>query len=130
MFDDRPDELREPGNESVSADDREARLRRRRYARPDVDIYSTPAEMVVLADMPGVQKSDVDVTIEHDDLVVEGRVAGRAERESALPWGYHRRFRLKTAFDRGGIQASLQSGVLRVVLPKASSERPQRVAVG
>lgn len=130
MASDRRDELRDSNEESISSDEREARLRRRRYARPDVDIFSTPSEMVVLADMPGVLKSDVEVTVQHDDLVVEGPVAGRAERESALPWGYHRRFHLKTAFDRGGIQASLQGGVLRVVLPKASSERPQKVTVG
>jgi len=109
--------------------ERDARVRRRNYGRPAVDIYSTDVEMVVLADMPGVQKSDLDVTLEKDELVIEGRVAGREESESALPWGYHRRFRLRTNFDRDRIRAGIRGGVLRVVLPKAVGERSQQVPV-
>ncbi len=124
------DDLRERRDPRAGlGDERDARIRRRNYTRPAVDIYSTDVEMVVLADMPGVQKSDLDVTLEKDDLVIEGRVAGREESESALPWGYHRRFRLRTSFDRERIRAGIRGGVLRVVLPKAAGERPQKVPV-
>ena len=124
------DDLRDKQDPRTSlGDERNARVRRRNYARPAVDIYSTDIEMVVLADMPGVQKSDLDVTLEKDELVIEGRVAGREEAESALPWGYHRRFRLRTNFDRDRIRAGIRGGVLRVVLPKAVGERPQKVPV-
>ncbi len=124
------DELRDERDSRASLrEEREARFRRRNYARPAVDIYATDAEMVVLADMPGVQKGDLDITLDKDELVIEAVVAGREAAESALPWGYHRRFRLRTAFDRNRIRAGLRGGILRVVLPKAGGERPQKVAI-
>jgi len=124
------DELRDtPGPGPPASEDREARARRRHYARPAVDIYSTESEMVVLADMPGVRKADLEITVERDELAIEGKIAGRREAESALPWGYHRRFKLRTAFDRERINASLREGILRVTLPKAATEQPRKIAV-
>ncbi|UCC48404.1 MAG: Hsp20/alpha crystallin family protein [Gemmatimonadota bacterium] len=124
------DELRDvPGAGPSAGEDREARARRRHYARPAVDIYSTESEMVVLADMPGVRKGDLEITLERDELTIEGKIAGRREAESTLPWGYHRRFKLRTAFDRERIQASLEEGILRVTLPKAATEQARKIAV-
>jgi len=123
------DELREAQQSTATREEREARARRRRYVRPLVDIYSTGSEMVVLADLPGVQKGAVDVTVERDELVIEAKAADRAEQESTLPWGYYRRFRLKTAFDRERIAAALENGILRVTLPKAASEQTRKVSV-
>jgi len=124
------DELRDSRDSRASVgEEREARIKRKNYARPAVDIYATDSEMVVLADMPGVQKGDLEITLEKDELIIQGKVAGRAAAESTLPWGYHRRFRLRTDFDRNRIKAGLRGGVLRVVLPKAASEQAQKVAV-
>ena len=123
------DELREAQQSEATREAREVRARRRRYVRPPVDIYSTESEMVVLADMPGVQKSDLEVTVERDELVIEARAAGRAEQESTLPWGYYRRFKLKTAFDRERISAALENGIVRITLPKAASEQTRKVKV-
>ncbi|UCC73137.1 MAG: Hsp20/alpha crystallin family protein [Gemmatimonadota bacterium] len=123
------DELREAQQSEPTREEREARARRHRYTRPAVDIYSTDTEMVVLADMPGVRKSDLEITLDRDELVIEAKAAGRAEDESSLPWGYYRRFKLKTAFDREGITASLEGGICRISLPKAASEQTRKVKV-
>jgi HSP20 family protein len=128
-IDDRAiDDLGEPG--LGAADERHRdRGRRRNYVRPPVDIYATDTEIVVLADVPGVRRGDVEVTLERDELIVEARAAGREEEESPLPWGYYRRFRLRTPFERERIRARLKGGVLQITLPKAVSAGPQRVAV-
>ncbi|UCC82369.1 MAG: Hsp20/alpha crystallin family protein [Gemmatimonadota bacterium] len=123
------DELREAQQSEATREVREARARRRRYVRPPVDIYSTASEMVVVADMPGVQKGDLDITVERDELVIEAKAARRAAEESTLPWGYYRRFRLKTAFDRERISAGLEDGIVRITLPKAASEQARKVEV-
>lgn len=124
------DELRDVQDSRASLKgEREARLRRRRYSRPNVDIYSTESEMVVLADMPGVTKADLEVALEEDDLVIEGPVRGRSEQESALPWGYYRRFKLRTPFDRSRIRAGIRGGVLRISLPKAFGQQKEQVPV-
>lgn len=125
------DELSDAQNaaHSSAGEDREARIRRRRYVRPAVDIYSTGSEMVVLADMPGVKKGDLEIIVDGDELVIEGSVAGREREESALPWGYHRRFKLRTAFDRDGIRAELEGGILRITLPKVAGGRARKVEI-
>jgi HSP20 family protein len=124
------DELRDLGGPGSPSDaERETRLRRRHYARPAVDIYSTDTEMVVLADLPGVRKSELAITLERDELVIEGRITGREEEESSLPWGYHRRFKLRSAFERDRIRGHIDGGVLEVRLPKSSGEQPRKVAL-
>lgn len=125
----RSDELHDTPGAGDSAQERETRTRRSRYVRPDVDVYSTETEMVVLADMPGVQKQDVEVSIQRDELVIEAPAAGRKEEESSLPWGYYRRFKLRTDFDRERIHGHLEEGILRITLPKAISERSRKVSV-
>ena len=124
------DELQDvEGGESTEGGERETHTRKRRYIRPAVDIYSTSDETVVLADMPGVHKTDLDVRVEGDDLLIEARAAGRMEEESALPWGYHRRFRLRSAFDRDRIAADYEDGILRVTLPKLSAEDTRKIEI-
>lgn len=104
--------------ETGSTGNREQRTRRLRYVRPTVDIHSTDSQVLVLADVPGVRKSELVVEVEGDYLAIEGRVAGRRERESALPWGYHRRFRLSPGIDRDRIKARLEDGIVRITLGK------------
>ncbi|NIR44062.1 MAG: Hsp20/alpha crystallin family protein [Gemmatimonadetes bacterium] len=123
------DELRDVESTVSPKEQRAEHFRRRNFVRPNVDIYSTESDMVVVGDLPGVHKSDLDITIERDDLVIEAPVAGRAEAESALPWGYYRRFRLRTNFDRDRISAHMEGGVLTVTLPKAASEKTRKVSV-
>ena len=123
------DELRDVEQNVSPKEEREASFRRRNFVRPAVDIYSTETDMVVLADLPGVSKSDIDITIDRDDLVIEVPVAGRADSESSLPWGYYRRFRLRTNFERDLINANLEGGILTVTLPKAASEQTKKVSV-
>ncbi len=124
------DELHDPQNdESSSGEDRASRVRRRRFVRPAVDIYSTESEMVVLADMPGAEKNAVDITVDGDDLVLEAEVVARKEAESSLPWGYHRRFKLRSDFDRNKISGSLESGVLQITLPRAARKKAKKVKI-
>lgn len=102
---------------------------------PAVDIFETPEELVLLADLPGVAPDGVDVHLEGDELTLEGRV-GRADYEGLKPvyveygvGGYYRRFTLGEAIDRAGIKAQLRHGVLALKLPKAERARARRIAV-
>lgn len=124
------DELRDTAHERPDAtEERQSRARRRNFERPAVDIYSTETEMVVLADMPGVQKPELDITLEGDELVIEGSIHERRRRESALPWGFYRRFKLRTPFDRERIRARLQDGILKISLPKPGGTQARKVSV-
>jgi HSP20 family protein len=114
---------------------REESTRPGAYFLPNVDIYETPEELVLLADMPGVGSEGVDVQLEGDELTIEGRV--KPEDYAGLKplyveygvGGFYRRFTLGEAIDRDGIRAQLRNGVLTLRLPKAERARARRIAV-
>ncbi len=101
---------------------------------PQLDLYETASAFILEADLPGVRKQDVSVTVEDGDLVLQGRRAATRSRTDAN-FHYHerhsgqfvRRLRLPTSVNPEQIRADFRNGVLRVTLPKLPRERnPQR----
>jgi len=99
---------------------------------PPVDIYETEKTYVLLADMPGVMPSGLEVVAERDELIVRGRV----ERPAAAPdyqefelEDYYRAFTLTEDLDTDGISATLRDGVLRVEIPKSPGVQPKKIPV-
>lgn len=92
---------------------------------PATDILETAHDVVVIADMPGVDERSVDITLEDNRLTIVGRTS--AEQPQGFERSYaeyesgdsKRVFTLSERIDRDGIQATVQQGVLRVRLPKA-----------
>jgi len=115
--------------------EREEGTRPGAYFTPLVDIYETPEELVLVADMPGVSREDVEVHLDGDMLTVEGR-ANADEYEGLKPvyveygvGGFYRRFTLGETIDRAGIKALVKNGVLTLHLPKAERARARRIEV-
>lgn len=104
------------------------------YIAPLVDVSETKDEFVLEADMPGVNKSGIEVLLEGNELTIVGRrpevatPASYVHRESS---GHHyrRAFVLDPGIDASKVQAEINQGVLRVHLPKAEQVKPRRVAV-
>ncbi|NLZ18407.1 MAG: Hsp20/alpha crystallin family protein [Desulfobulbaceae bacterium] len=104
------------------------------YYAPQVDIYETEQEVVVVADVPGVLPEGVDVSLEDNVLTIQGRRdveqhGGRMVLEEYEPGHYLRRFTVAETIDQERIEASLADGVLRVRLPKAAPAQPKKIAV-
>ena len=104
------------------------------YFTPAVDIYETADEVVLLADMPGVQPGDLDVDLNDDELTIVGRVgSGEDEGIELLSeyrvGNYYRNFRISDVVDRARISAALSDGVLTVVLPKAAKAVPRKIPI-
>ncbi len=103
---------------------------------PRVNVYSTPDESVLRAEVPGVAMQDLDITVEGDTLTVKGVRKPDCE---VPPERYYRcerghgRFgrsvRLPHRVDTGKVEATLRSGMLEVRLPKAPEEKPYSIAV-
>ena len=101
------------------------RTRARPAFVPRVDIFETDEAIELLADMPGVDETSVDVSLENRVLTVKGLV------EQSWPEGYElayaeyrvgdfeRTFTLSDLIDPGAIEATARDGVLRLHLPKA-----------
>jgi len=120
--------VREP--DTGAADNSDAGV----VARPRVDILETEHEVLLLADMPGVKPTDVDVRFENGELTIHGRrTPSNVGRRRVLweyePAHYHRAFRLAEDIAADRIEAELKNGVLAVHLPKAEAAKPRRIAV-
>jgi HSP20 family molecular chaperone IbpA len=104
--------------------------------RPPVDIHETADEIVLRADMPGVDRERLAVRVDGNNLLVEGSI-GIAPQDSMTALYadvratmYRRQFVLSNELDSGSIAASLQNGVLTLRLPKRAEHKPRRIPVG
>jgi HSP20 family protein len=102
---------------------------------PTADIYETQDALRVDLEMPGVDKSNVDVRIEDGVLTVEGRIdfskyQGLQPLYTEYNIGhYSRNFRLSTKIDQQKIGAEIKDGVLSLVLPKVKEAKPRTILV-
>lgn len=107
-----------------------------RFYVPTTDIFETADALTVVMEMPGVDRSKVDINVEHDVLSVDGRI-DFSKYEKLQPvyteynvGHYRRRFTLPSRIDQGRIQAEMKDGVLTLTLPRAEQAKPRRIEVG
>jgi len=103
------------------------------FLTPLVDIFETPEGLVVVADLPGVDKEGLNIQIEEDLLTIEGKVPPR-RKESLIvqefePANFFRQFELPEAINRNGIAAELKNGVLTLKLPKQEAVKPRQIPI-
>jgi HSP20 family protein len=101
---------------------------------PPVDVEETEDAWIVEAELPGVDKKDVDVQVRDSELTITGEIKER-ERKGIL----RRRTRRKGRFeyrvtlpgeaDSEGVDASLHDGVLTLRVPKSERTKPRRIDV-
>ena len=103
--------------------------------QPAADVFETDRAIVVRLELAGVAGGDVSVTIDGEVLRIRGvrkpRVDATAERlhQMEIASGpFERAIRIGVAFERDRVTASLEEGLLRVVLPKRSVG-PRRIGV-
>ena len=104
-----------------------------RYMQPPVDIYETSEGLVLLADLPGVAPSDLEIRLEDHTLTIQGKAqhmltSEPISREYELG-NFFRQFELSEQVDQGKIAARLQHGVLTLRLPRAEKPEPRQIAV-
>ncbi len=96
------------------------------WAKPQVDIYETADELVLLADLPGVQDDALQLEVERGLLTLEA-AAGSLEEPSV--YGFYRQFRISERIDAAAGTAALKDGVLTLKLPKSEAAKPKRIEV-
>ncbi len=119
----------------AEAPERIERTRAVRVYTPLVDIVETKDDILVSADMPGVDEKTVDINLEKNILSIYGTVdydGFEKYRPLYTEYGigdYQRSFTLSDEIDRERIQASVKNGVLKIVLPKAQAVKNRKIAV-
>ena len=102
----------------------EANTTRARQLALPVDIYEGADELLLLADLPGVEPDGLSVSFEASELRIEGR---RGQGDTAAV--YSRTFRVSEQVDPAGISAELNAGVLKLRLAKAAHTKPRKIEV-
>ncbi|HEY9757632.1 MAG TPA: Hsp20/alpha crystallin family protein [Oculatellaceae cyanobacterium] len=127
--------IAERKNQELTTTQAGEHTRNRRVFLPAADIYETQDTIVVLADMPGVCDSAIDITLEKNVLTIQGFTPPQAEAGLRLlycesPEGNYRRvFLLSEEVDRDGIQATVKNGVLKLILPKSAKAKARKITV-
>jgi HSP20 family protein len=139
----------DPFRDLVTLQDRMNRLFQETLARPQgqesieagqwapaVDIFEDADRIVLLADLPGIEQSAIELRVDDNVLVLRGE---RRQASEARPEGTHRAerphgtfvrsFGLPRNVDQGGIKATHRNGVLEVVLPKKQEARAKSIRV-
>lgn len=112
----------------------EGTSRRVEFVTPAVNIFETKDGYVVEAEMPGVTKDGLEVTLEGNELTIVGHrapdtTAGQVLFSECAKADFRRVFEMDPAIDSGRIAAKMNQGVLTLALPKSERVKPRKIAV-
>ena len=106
---------------------------------PRVDLREHDQEFVLVADLPGMQQEDINISVENNILTLQGQRTfehddqhgpnGYAHYRERAYGTFCRRFTLGAAVDAENITATYKAGVLEVHIPKTAAAQPKRIAV-
>jgi len=119
---------REPANVAPTVEPERA------WVVPAVDIHETSDGYVLRADMPGVTKQGLEVTLEDSELTLTGHRALDPVKADAIyreskPAEFRRTFQIDPSIDTSRISAQLEQGLLTLRLPKAERVKPRQITV-
>jgi len=104
------------------------------FVTPEVNIFETKDGYVLEAEMPGVNKEGLEITLEGTEITIVGH--RRHEPLSGTPLvrespaaDYRRVFELDPAIDTGNVSARMDQGVLTLTLPKSERVKPRKITV-
>jgi HSP20 family protein len=104
--------------------------------RPSVQIFESSEALELVAEVPGADESNTELTLENDELTLRALVPEATTGDGSKlvyaeyrPGDYERKFRLSEGIDRQRIEAKVKDGVLRVRLPKAEHAQTKKITV-
>ncbi len=105
------------------------------YYKAPADIFETDDALILVMEMPGVDKESLSVDIENDQLRIEGKIEltnyeGLEPVYTEYSVGHYKRgFRLSNRVNRDKISATLNDGLLTLTLPKVEELKPRKIAI-
>jgi len=106
-------------------------------ARPfDVDIYEDADNIVLKAEIPGMNKEDISISLTEDTITISGKKAEekKIERENYFKkeirtGSFSRSFTLPCAVDKEKVKATYKNGILEILLPKSEKAKEKEIKV-
>ncbi len=103
---------------------------------PSVDIYETEQELVLTAEVPGIEDKNIEIKIEDNTLTLKGERKFEKETEEESyhrierAYGsFYRSFSLPSHIDQDKVEAEHENGVLKITMPKKHEAKPRTVKV-
>ncbi len=103
---------------------------------PAVDIHENENNFIIHADLPGIDKENIEVSMENNTLTIKGKRNQFHEkkhkdyvRSERIMGRFYRRFTLPETADGENITAKTEKGVLEVTIPKKEIAKPRSIAV-
>jgi HSP20 family protein len=103
---------------------------------PPLNIFRKGDDLILIAEVPGINKADLDVQVKEGTIRLSGTKAVKYGEKASL----HRRERLAGRFDRSvalpvqidaaGVKAECRDGILAVFLPPAERDKPRSIKIG
>jgi HSP20 family protein len=122
-------------NEQVSGKFPRSEMASDRTWAPVVDILETASDLIVRAEVPGMNREDIDIEVTSESLTIRGeRKIEDGEKDSYIrverPHGpFERSFTIGVPVQPDKVKASYRNGVLEIVIPKAEEVKPKKIAV-
>jgi HSP20 family protein len=105
---------------------------------PSIDVAETDKEIVIAAEMPGLERKDIEISLENDMLTIRGEKKVEREKDDKNK-SYHlvernygvfyRVLQLPPGIDPSKIQATMANGVLKITLPKPARSEAKKIEV-
>ena len=104
------------------------------YVSPEVNIYENKDGYLLQAEMPGVSKDGLDITLEGNEITIVGHrrmpdLPGAVLLRESHQADFRRVFELDPAIDTSKVVARMDQGVLTLTLPKSERVKPRRISV-
>ena len=120
-------------NATLQKDNRPAE-RKTEFVSPEVNIFETKDGYILEAEMPGVNKDGLEITLEGNELTITGHpqretLPGNAIFRESHNAGYRRLFELDPAIDTAKVSARMEQGILTLTLPKSERVKPRKISV-
>jgi HSP20 family protein len=103
---------------------------------PAVDVFESKDNIMVKADIPGMEKKDIDISVHGDTLAIKGEKKEEAEskekdyvKTERFYGSFNRALTLPSEVDADKVKASYKDGVLEIILPKKEEAKPKQIKV-
>lgn len=102
---------------------------------PEIDVYDSHDNIMIKADLPGMNKDDIEVTIKDNTLIIKGErkvkdgVKEEHIRTERFYGGFSRSITLPEEVDQSKVNATYKDGVLTIVISKREEEKPKQIVI-
>jgi HSP20 family protein len=107
-------------------------ISQRPFAYPPVNISEDMNHITVRCEIPGMDISEIDLTLTESSLVIKGEregAKGKYYRQERPTGAFQRIVNIHAPIDRENVTARMKDGLLEVVIPKSEASKPKKISI-